>query len=243
MVNTKLSPKRYSLGVDLGQASDYTAIAVLEKTFATPETAMFSPVGESPGDRIVEGDIVYDLTYLKRPRLHTPYDVIASRVADIVCALEPKGAFGEIGHVTLNVDGTGVGRGIVDMLRREFTERAKRRYVPKLDFRPVTITGGQGGTRRPKTRREYWRVPKQDLVFPLVTAVQQKRVRVAAGVTDRNTLFSELDNYRYNVNISTGNMSFEPWREGQHDDLLFAVALSLWGWTQREPQWALRVVA
>jgi hypothetical protein len=44
----KYSPKRYSIGVDLGQASDFTAIAVLEKTIAPPETAMFSPVGSSP---------------------------------------------------------------------------------------------------------------------------------------------------------------------------------------------------
>jgi hypothetical protein len=56
----KYSPKRYSVGVDLGQASDYTAIAVLEKTIAPPETAMFSPVGESPSNRLVEGTMVYE---------------------------------------------------------------------------------------------------------------------------------------------------------------------------------------
>ena len=44
----KYSPKRYSVGVDLGQANDPTAIAVLEKTVAPPDTAIFSPVGDSP---------------------------------------------------------------------------------------------------------------------------------------------------------------------------------------------------
>src|SRR5215208_5794985 len=116
----KYSPRRYSVGVDLGQANDFTAIAVLEKTIAPPETALFAPVGESPSNRLVEGSIVYDLVYLKRPKLGTPYDTIAKKVADLVCELEPQGAFGELGQVTLSVDGTGVGRGIVDMLRSEF---------------------------------------------------------------------------------------------------------------------------
>ena len=86
----KYSPRRYSVGVDLGQANDFTAIAVLEKAIVPPETAMFSPVGESPSNRLVEGDIVYDLVYLKRPRLGTPYDTIAKRVADLICELDPK---------------------------------------------------------------------------------------------------------------------------------------------------------
>jgi hypothetical protein len=106
----KVSPKRYSVGVDLGQANDYTAIAVLEKTIVAPQTAMFSPVGEHPGNRLVEGDVVFDLVYLKRPKLGTPYDTIARRVADLIWELEPQGAFGELGQITLSVDGTGAGR-------------------------------------------------------------------------------------------------------------------------------------
>src|ERR671910_2486934 len=135
----KYSPRRYSVGVDLGQANDPTAVAVLEKTVAPPETAMFSPVGESPSDRLVEGSLVYDLVYLKRPRLGTPYDTIARRVADLVCELEPQGAFGELGQVTLSVDGTGVGRGVVDMLDTEFKRRGttSKASIPRVDFRRV----------------------------------------------------------------------------------------------------------
>src|ERR671920_2349825 len=131
----KYSPRRYLVGVDLGQANDFTAIAVLEKTIAPPETAMFSPVGKSPSNRLVEGHIVYDLVYLKRPKLGTAYDTISKRVADLVCELEPQGAFGELGQVTLSVDGTGVGRGICDMLGTEFKRRgATSKGTPKVDF-------------------------------------------------------------------------------------------------------------
>src|SRR5215204_2704689 len=133
----KYSPKRYSVGVDLGQANDPTAVAVLEKTVVPSQTALFAPVGKEPSNRLVEGSLVYDLVYLKRPKLGTPYDVIAKRVADLICELEPQGAFGELGQVTLSVDGTGVGRGVVDMLRAEFHRRgamSSSASLPRVDF-------------------------------------------------------------------------------------------------------------
>jgi hypothetical protein len=240
----KYSPRRYCVGVDLGQASDFTAIAVLEKTIVPPQTAMFSPVGESPSNRLVEGDIVYDLVYLKRPKLGTPYDVIAKRVADLICELEPEGAFGELGQVTLSVDGTGVGRGVVDMLDSEFKRRgASSKSVPRVDFRRCAITGSQTTLKRPDRSNGYWSVPKRDLVFAAVAAFQQGKIRIAKGITDRDALVNELRNYSRKTNIATGNMVFEPWRESQHDDLLFAVCLALWGWqVQRRGTTRLRVL-
>ena len=239
----KYSPKRYSVGVDLGQTSDFTAIAVLEKTISPPETAMFSPVGESPSNRLVDGSIVYDLVYLRRPKLGAPYDVIARRVADLICELEPQGAFGELGQVKLSVDGTGVGRGVVDMLDTEFKRRgASSNSVPKVDFRRVSVTGSQTTLKRPTRSNGYWSVPKKDLVFPAVAAFQQGKIRIAKGIKDRDALVNELKNYRRATNIATGNMAFEPWRESDHDDLLFATCLALWGWQQRRGQTILRVI-
>src|SRR5918997_1066774 len=239
----KHSPRRYSVGVDLGQANDFTAIAVLEKTIAPPETAMFSPVGESPSNRLDEGSVVYDLVYLKRPKLGTPYDVIARRVADLICELEPQGAFGELGQVTLSVDGTGVGRGVVDMLDTEFKRRGTTsKAVPKVDFRRVSVTGSQTTLKRPTRANGFWSVPKKDLVFPAVAAFQQGKIRIAKGIKDRDALVNELKNYRRTTNIVSGNMAFEPWRESDHDDLLFAVCLSLWGWQTRRGQTTLRII-
>ena len=239
----KYSPRRYSVGVDLGQANDPPTIAVLAKTIVPPETALFAPVGESPSNRLVEGSLVYDLVYLTRPKLGTPYDVIARRVADLICELEPQGAFGELGQVTLCVDGTGVGRGVVDMLDTEFKRRgATSKSVPKVDFRRVSVTGSQTTLKRPTRSNGYWSVPKKDLVFPAVAAFQQGRIRIAKGIKDRDALVHELKNYRRTTNIATGNLAFEPWRESDHDDLLFAGCLALWGWQQRRGQTMLRVI-
>jgi hypothetical protein len=201
----KYSPRRYSVGVDLGQANDPTAIAVLEKKIVPPRDAMFSPVGQHPGNRLVEGDIVYDLVYLKRPKLGTPYDVIARRVADLVCELEPLGSFGELGQVTLSVDGTGVGRAVVDMLDAEFKRRgATSRAVPKVDFRRVSVTGSQGSLKRPTRTGGYWSVPKKDLIFPAVAAFHRGQIRIAKGIKDRDALVNELRNYKRTTNIATG---------------------------------------
>jgi hypothetical protein len=239
----KYIPKRYSVGVDLGQAADFTAIAVLEKKIVPPETAMFAPVGDHPGNRLVEGDVVFDLVYLKRPKLGTPYDTIARRVADLICELEPQGAFGELGQVTLSVDGTGVGRGVVDMLDAEFKRRgATSKAVPRVDFRRVSVTGSNTTLKRPDRSNGYWSVPKRDLVFPAVAAFQQGKIRIARGIADREALVNELKNYKRTTNIATGNMAFEPWRESDHDDLLFAVCLALWGWQTRKPRATLRVI-
>jgi hypothetical protein len=238
----KYTPKRYSVGVDLGQAADFTAIAVLEKKIVPPETAMFSPVGDHPGNRLVEGDIVYDLVYLKRPKLGTPYDTIAKRVADLICELEPQGAFGELGQVTLCVDGTGVGRGVVDMLDSEFKRRgATSKAVPRVDFRRVSVTGSNTSLKRPERTNGYWSVPKKDLVFPAVAAFQQGKIRIGK-VTDRDALVNELRNYRRTTNIASGAMAFEPWRESDHDDLLFALCLALWGWQQPRGRTTLRLI-
>jgi Terminase RNaseH-like domain len=240
----KYTPRRYSVGVDLGQAADYTSIAVLKKEIAPPEGAMFSPVGESPSNRLVEGRTVYDLVYLKRPPLGTAYDVIAKRVADLVCELEPQGEFGELGQVTLSVDGTGVGRGIVDMLRRELGWRSTTSSaVPRVDFRPVSVTGTNTTLKRPGRSGGYWSVPKRDLIFPAVSAFQQGKIRIARGIQDRAALTEELKNYRRTTNIATGNQAFEPWRESAHDDLLFALCLALFGWqVQRRGTTRLRVI-
>jgi hypothetical protein len=239
----KYSPRRYSVGVDLGQASDPTAVAVLKKEIVPPRDAMFSPVGQHPGNRLVEGDIVYDLVYLKRPKLGTPYDTIARRVADLICELEPQGAFGELGQVTLCVDGTGVGRGVVDMLDTEFKRRgASSKSVPRVDFRRVSVTGSQTQLKRPERTNGYWSVPKKDLVFPAVAAFQQGLIRIARGIQDREALVNELKNYSRKVNIATGTLAFEPWREELHDDLLFALCLSLWGWQVRKGNTTLRII-
>ena len=81
----------YHVGLDLGQASDYTAIAIVEKIGDHGDTG--APL---------------NVRHLQRFALGTTYPAIVEAVAGIVASL-PDGA-------RLAVDATGVGRPVVDLL-------------------------------------------------------------------------------------------------------------------------------
>ena len=85
----------FFVGLDLGQTTDYTALAVLERP------------GQAGRERAV-----YALRHLQRFTLGTAYTAIVPIIAKLV-STRPLA-----GHVTLIVDQTGVGRAVVDMLRQ-----------------------------------------------------------------------------------------------------------------------------
>lgn len=89
------APPRYYMGVDLGQASDYTAIAILKQ------------IGEPPPKA------VYHLVHLERPPLRTPYPDIVERIKSLLYnpAIREHDRW-------LVVDATGCGRPVVDMIRQ-----------------------------------------------------------------------------------------------------------------------------
>ena len=104
-----------------------------------------------------------------------------------------------VGRTRLVVDGTGVGVPVVNM----FQQRGR----PLL---PIVITGGDaisyiGGTVR---------VPKRDLVSVLQVLFHSKRLKIAAGVNERDTLLGELANFSAKI-TQHANDTYEAWREGE----------------------------
>jgi hypothetical protein len=196
----------FLLGLDLGQANDFTALAVLEKTW---------PEDNRAGERAR-----YAVRHLERMPLGTPYPGMVARVGERVHALAAREA-----HLTLVVDQTGVGRPVVDLLR-----------AARLPFRlvPVAITAGQAVTQveesvGPVTQVGF-HVPKRDLVGTLAVLLQSARLRVAQELPEAQLLVQELLNFRVTISPS-GRDSYgagEEWREGAHDDLVLAVALAAW---------------
>jgi hypothetical protein len=98
-------------------------------------------------------------------------------------------------------------------------------------FTAVNVTGGnhEGGD-----GHGFVNVPKKNLITSAAVLFQDRRLELPADLEHRNLLISELRDYRRTVNISTGHASFEPWRDSQHDDLLFLLALCTWRFTRRE---------
>jgi hypothetical protein len=160
---------------------------------------------------------VYSLRHLQRFPLGTPYTEIVPAVAKLA-GTQPLG-----GNAALVVDQTGVGRALVDMLMR----------TPGIGrVVPVTITGGNAAT---QTEDGSHHVPKKDLVTSLQLLLQGRRLKIAKGMPEARILVKELENFRVKITLSA-NETFGAWREGQHDDLVLAVALACW-LAQREPRW------
>ncbi len=126
--------------------------------------------------------------------------------------------------VGLAIDEGGVGKAVKDILV-DAIEDGIREGEPHIIFMPVTIHGGANTTRA----GGYYHVPKRDLVHAGIVAYQNGTLRVG-NLRHRGVLEEELKNYRLKQNLNTGHATFEPLREGQHDDLLFAVCLGAWAW-------------
>jgi hypothetical protein len=202
----------YFVGLDLGQASDYTALAILERT--KPTDRIYSsaeafygldavPVGETTPKK----EKSFAVRHLERFPQGTSYPVICERVVDLFD--EPPLLGG-----TLAVDQTGVGRAVVDMIRRA---------QPQAIIRPITIVSGHAVL----PDDAGWHVPKKELVSVLQVLLQSRRLQVARGLPMASVLVRELETFRVKITASA-NETFESWRERDHDDLVLSVAMAAW---------------
>jgi hypothetical protein len=193
---------KFYVGVDLGQASDYTAIAVAER------------VEDLGAKETVKGGDEYQLhiRHLERFR-DVRYPEVSERVKRLLLAPPLQK------NSKLVVDATGVGAAVVDMLRGSAGGSAG------LNFDAVVITGGD--TQSMAGHGNY-RVPKRDLVGGLQVLLQSGRLKIASSLEHAETLRAELLNFRVKINLATGHDSYEHWREGDHDDLVLAAALAVW---------------
>jgi hypothetical protein len=215
----------FILGVDLGQAQDYTALTILERTRidtgkterrpGSPSVSYFgnSPVSTAPFDwsqPVYEHH--YQAQYLERLAIGTPYPAQVARIKQLHDRLKTDTNTPPY----LVVDQTGVGRPVVDMLRSA-----------ELSPIAVSITGGDTVSH---DGLEY-RVPKRDLVSAVQVLLQADRLKIAKGLPEAQTLTSELLAFKVSISLkghdSYGN-DVGPWRENPHDDLVLAVALACW---------------
>jgi hypothetical protein len=204
----------FYLGLDLGQASDFTALAIVRRQ-------------DGPRPRS------YEIPWLERFPLGTSYPAIVAAVARRCRQLAtqsplPGPAPGvryadhplNRAHIEqrLLVDATGVGRPVVDLLRRE--------RLPGTLY-DVTITGGDTATQQGMS----WRVPKRELVSVAQVLLQSGRLKIAEALPDTAVLTRELLNFQVKISDQAHD-SYGAWREGTHDDLVLAVALACWAGEQ-----------
>jgi hypothetical protein len=186
------SPPAFLVGLDLGQAADPSALAVLERTQPT----------EADQAR-------YAVRHLERWRLGTSYpDIVAAVTA--LCDKPP------LTDCALVVDGTGCGLAIVDLFR----------FGPvRALVKPVLITAGNAVS---TDQFGYTHIAKIQLVSVMQGLLQRRLLKFAARLPLAKTVEKELANYKVKITAAANETFSADWREGQHDDLAFAVMLAAW---------------
>ncbi len=128
-------------------------------------------------------------------------DSLILEVVTRVCEVMRNPKMG--GACKLVVDATGVGAPVVDLLRAAgMTAR----------LTAVTITSGERAT----GQGERWRVPRGDLLAGSEVALEAGELKICRRMKDAERLVRELERME-----SEGG-------GGEHDDLVFAVALAVW---------------
>ena len=232
----------FYLGVDLGQANDYTAIALAEEAvWVSPEAAprlnLAAHGWHSPADltpwQVEEArrwagrygrpdDPPLAVRHLERLPLGTSYVAVTDHVLRLY-ETPPLGG----GRCALLVDATGVGRAVTDTM-----------VAAGLPVVAITITGGGGVT---GGIAQGLHVAKRELIGATQVALQARRLRVAAALPEAATLARELAAMKVRV-TAAANETFDVWRSGVHDDLALAVAMIAWfrGWYCEHLDWQTR---
>jgi hypothetical protein len=231
------NPYLYYLGLDLGQARDYSALAILEEQLYVGDAwanevlhqqdydkglsaGWVSPAAITPyqaglalrlsGENGRPAEVPLAVRHLERFELGTKYTTVVDSVAARVRS-EPLRRMPAV----LLVDKTGVGAAVLD----SFTHA-------RIGAVAITLHGGSSVARDPQ--RAGFRVPKRDLVTVTQVLLQNGRLRVAAELPEAETLKRELLNFRVKIDPKTAHDSYEHWREAEHDDLVLAVSMAAW---------------
>jgi hypothetical protein len=148
----------------------------------------------------------YDVRHIKQYKLGTSYPSIVSSVGALLDR-EPLR-----GDCTLAIDHTSVGRPVYDMFVAE-----RRQPIG------ITITGGTAW-HIDQHDRQQWHVAKIMLVGTVQRLLQSGRLRIGAKLPHASTLQKELRDFRVKIS-KAANETYDA-REGQHDDMVLALAIA-----------------
>ncbi len=206
-------PPHVFLGLDLGQRHDPAAIAILQRT--VEPTGAFNHVTWE-----MDRELHFRLCHTERLALGTPYILIVDRIRRLLEKLSAPlpGIHSYAGTAplrTLVVDASGVGRPVVELLRK--TGIGWTTGPGRAAIAPVTITAS-GAPRMEASGEEF--VSRRDLITNLRILLEKRLLKIAGRIHDRQALLKEL------VQVQDRSGS-------QHDDLAMATALACWRATRR----------
>ena len=191
---------RHTIGLDLGQSRNHTALVVLESEWYQATGAEFI----ASGSRGYNVEIRHTIVGADRLALGTPYPRVVGWVKSVADSYRET-----LSGVV--ADASGVGSAVMDGLRR-----AEIR-APLIG---VVITGEQasGPSGGARTAAGYTTVSRAELLTKLQVAIQGRRFRVD------KVRCREWDALRRELMV----LRLEGKSRGAQDDLAFALALAVW---------------
>jgi hypothetical protein len=200
---------RFLLGADLGQSPDPSALAILEEKLLVMEKGKLN-INDLSLRLAARAPIKVvsrlDCRWLERIPLGTPYPQVLDRCEAWLKSPEL------VEEAIFILDYTGVGHPVYDF--------ARDRGMAPIG---INITAGRELV---ETLAGY-NVPKRDLISQLLIAFQSGRLLISGELPFAQTIRNELINFRMRIHPS-GKTSYEVWREGEHDDLVLALAIACW---------------
>lgn len=204
---------RFVCGVDLGQASDPSAICILEHLTGVIDEG--SDFERHTGLRTPQREVEYlDCRHLERLPLGLSYPAQVQRVADLLS----RPPLNDDGKTQLVIDETGVGRAVGDIFNTAGLSPIK-----------ISITAGSEVT---CVGDDRFRVSKTALVSTVDALLNTGKLRFAAGLSEAGAMRDELQDFRRHVS-DAGRATYQA-RVGRHDDLVLSVAIAAW-WISRPP--------
>lgn len=215
-----------SIGIDIGQIADSTAIAVIEamqvdhgrtKVIPRPERVPtvddhwdFWPEYETT-KKVHVLETEYTLRHIERVPLGTSYPDVAKKIAGMLCSplLYRR-------SVRVLIDVTGVGRPVYDSLLSEISLHPESRDAR---VKPITFAAGQ------KYNRSNGTLGKAFLVSRLQSLLQNNQVH-APDTAEVKAMLEELRVYEIKVD-QDGHDTYGAFKVGKHDDLATALALAV----------------
>ena len=235
---------RYIVSVDLGKSQDYTALVIVESESAPHKATTYSvrhleryPIGTRYEDI---RDAVCAL--LVRPPVYgnSLFALDATGVGNSVRELFEPGTLDRDFHALSLLPGEHSCRMVGDewasrddaiaYVRKADSDdqiaKAAARVLALDDMEryPIIITGGAQVTFDPMTAS--YNVPKRDLVAVTQLTLQRGRLLIAQALPLAGLLRSELEGFRAKP-TAAGHETYEA-REGEHDDIVLALAQAVW---------------
>ena len=200
-----------TVGVDIGQRSDHTAIAVVEQELRS--RMPFNP----------EPEVHHVCRLLERLPLGTSYVDVGRRVYGIVESL--LGLYQTA--PAIYVDATGVGTAVIEIIQRQGV---------RAHLYPVFFTYGDrrleratmprpGDHRPPQSRPLEIRLGKAHMVGRLQALFHAKLLHLSTAFPDAQAMEDELLHYEIKIS-DRGTDTYGAFQVGAHDDLITALGLA-----------------